>query len=115
METSVKQVGSKSDVEFSADVFKANAKLYAEHKRVVDAIATGIAKPKGGYDNFDDAIVQITKVWESLQVQVTDGAGFTPPVEAGFGSNNGSQIASSLIGDRTSVGAIRKAMADHGK
>lgn len=102
-------------VEYSADQFKANAKAYVEHKRLVDAIAIGIAKSTGGYDNFDDAIAQVRKVWESLRAQVTNGAGYTPPPADGFGSNNASQIAESLTGDRTSVGDIRKAMTKAGK
>lgn len=102
-------------VEFGADVFKANAKLYVEHKRVIDAIATGVAKSNSGYDSFDDAIAQVSKVWNALRSQVSGGAGYTPPPADGFGSNNASQIASSLTGDRTSVGDIRKAFANHGK
>ena len=102
-------------VEFSADRFKANAKLYVEHKRVIDAIATGIAKSKGGYENFDDAIAQVRKVWDALQSQKLEGTGYTPKPDDGFGSNNASQIASSLMGDRTSIGDIRKAFALMGK
>lgn len=101
--------------EFGAENLKANAALYVAHKRALDAIATGIAKPKGGYDNFEDFIVQIRKVWETLRNQVDNGAKFTPPVDMGFGSNNASQIAGSLTGDRTSVGDIRKAFATLGK
>lgn len=104
-----------TSVEFGADKFRANAKLYTEHRRVIDAIATGVAKAKGGYDSFDDAIATIAKIWKTLRLQVEKGAEYTPPVEMGFGSNNASQIASALTGDRTSVGEIRKAYADLGK
>ena len=104
-----------TSVEFGADRFKANASLYAENKRAVDAIATGIAKAKGGYDSFDDAIATITQAWEALRNQVVKGVEYTPPVNMGFGSNNAGQIAGALTGDRTSVGDIRKAFSTLGK
>ncbi len=111
----VEKTSEKTKTEFGAEQLQANAALYVMHKRALDAIATGIAKPNGGYDNFDDFVAQIRKVWDILRNQVENGAKFTPPVEMGFGSNNASQIASSLTGDRTSVGDIRKAFATLGK
>ena len=108
-------VADATSVDFSATEFRRNAKAYAEHKRVVDAIATGIAKANGGYDNFDDAIAQIRSVWDSLRDQVTRGGGYTPDAAQGFGSNNAAQIASALTGDKTSVTEIRKAFATLGK
>lgn len=103
------------DAAFGSDKFKANAQAYVANKRAIDAIATGIAKSSGGYDNFDDAIVQIKKAWDALRDMSVKGAEYTPPVDAGFGSNNAAQIGSSLTGDRTSVGDIRKAFANFGK
>lgn len=100
---------------FGAAEFRAAAKLYAEHKRVVDAIATGIAKTKGGYDNFDDAIAQLTEVWEALSDMKVHGGLYTPDRSQGFGPYNASQIASTLTGDRASVADIRKAFANMGK
>jgi len=99
----------------TAQEFVQNAKAYSEHKRVIDAIATGIAKAKGGYDNFDDAIAQLTKVWDKLQDQKERGGMYTPDASMGFGSSNASQIASALTGDRASVGDIRKAFNLLGK
>lgn len=108
-------VAEPTSVDFGIDTFRSNAKLYAEHKRVIDAIATGISKANGGFDNFDDAIATVSKVWAALREQVVDGAGFTPPVELGFGSNNASQVAAALTGDKSSVTEIRKAFAGLGK
>lgn len=104
-----------TSVEFGAELFKANAALYVRHKRVIDAIATGVSKANGGYESFDDAIAQVSQAWEALRSQVTDGAGYTPDASQGFGSNNASQIASALTGDKTSVTEIRKAFANLGK
>ena len=108
-------VAEATSVDVWARKFKGNAVSYAAHKRVIDAIASGVAKANGGYDNFDDAIAQVKDVWDALREQVADGGGYTPPVEMGFGSNNGSQIASALTGDKTSVTEIRKAFANLGK
>ena len=100
-------------VAFGADTFKRNAKLYVKHKRVVDAIATGVSKKQ--YDSFDDAIAAIRLVWDALEDQLTNGGAYTPPVELEFGSDNASQIAGALLGRKVSVASVRKAFASHGK
>ena len=109
------QVVDRTSTEFSLEQFQANARSYAAHKGVIDAIAKQIARPKGGYDNFDDAIAQVSAVWRALRDQAVDGAGFTPPVELGFGSNNAAQVAGALTGDKVSVAEIRKSFAALGK
>jgi len=108
-------VGTPVETEFGAEMFKRNAALYAQNRRVIDAIATGIAKPTGGYDSFDDALATITAVWKTLREQAAKGAEYTPPISMGFGSSNAAQVGSALTGDRTSVGEIRKAYALLGK
>lgn len=108
-------IAESTSVEFGEERFKVNAKLYAQHKRVIDAIASGISKPKDGYDSFDDAIAQVSAVWSALRDQVAEGGHYTPPVSQGFGSSNAAQVASALTGDRASVTEIRKSFAQLGK
>lgn len=114
MSTSV-DVEKRASTDFGVDTFKRNAALYSQHRRLIDAIATGIAKVKGGYDSFDDAIATVKTVWESLREQSAKGAEYTPPIAMGFGSNNAAQIADAVTGERTSVGEVRKALAALGK
>ena len=94
-------------VEFGPEQFIGNARLYAEHKRIVDAVSR--------YDNLDDAVAALTDTWDALEKQSKIGGGYTPPVEAGFGSDNAGQIASALIGQRSLVSSTRKAFATVGK
>ncbi len=94
-------------VEFGPEQFIQNARVYSKHKRIVDAASR--------YDNLDDAVAALTDAWTVLETQAEIGGQYTPPVEAGFGSDNGGQIASALIGRRSLVSATRKAFADIGK
>jgi len=94
-------------VEFRAEHFIGNARLYVEHKRLVDAASK--------YDNVDDATNALMDVWAALDNQSKIGGGYTPPVEAGFGSDNGSQIAATILGRKSSVNETRKAFAALGK
>lgn len=101
--------GSESvqTVMFGADVLIANAKLYAANKRIVDAASQ--------YDNLDDAVASLRSVWAALETQVRDGGVYTPSTELGFGSDNSSQIASAILGRKTSVTEVRKAFSKLGK
>lgn len=94
-------------VEFGSGNLIANAKLYRAHKRLVDAAS--------GYDSLDDAIASLTAVWEVMEAQIADGAGYTPDKGLGFGSDNAAVIAESILGRRNSVGETRKAFAGLGK
>lgn len=98
---------TETSVEFGAKSLKANAALYHQNKRIVDAAS--------GYDSLDDAIAGLTEAREALEVQAEDGGGFTPPVEMGFGSDNAAVIAESLLGRRNTVGSTRKAFNVLGK
>jgi hypothetical protein len=98
---------SGTSTEFGQSQFLANARLYRSHKALVNAASK--------YDNVEDAIAMLTAVWEALQGQVDNGAGYTPDRELGFGSDNGQVIAESITGIRTTVTATRKAFADLGK
>jgi hypothetical protein len=94
-------------VEFGAACLVANAKAYRADKRLVDAAAK--------YDSLDDAIAALKSTFAVLEAQIVDGGGFTPDRSLGFGSDNCSQIAESILGRRTSLGATRKSFADMGK
>jgi hypothetical protein len=91
---------------FGADNLVANAKVYKSHKAIVDAASR--------YDNVDDAIAGLESAWTLLQDQIENGAGFTPDVKLGFGSDNARVIAETLTGVRNSVGSTRKAFKELG-
>jgi len=97
-----------TSTEFGSAELRVNAALYAENKRLVDAAATK-------YQSLDDAIAALSTVWEALENQARIGGSYTPPVELGFGSDNASQIASAILGRKTSVTETRKAFATLGK
>lgn len=103
------KTSGKTSTEFGAPEFKAMAQKYAEHKPLVDALARGISKAKGGYENLDDAIAQIREAWTMFESVVEKGERYTPPLKEGFGQNNAPTIVRSLIGETTTVGELRKA------
>ena len=108
MSTSTVTEGATStSQEFGADKLKANAALYRQNKRIVDACS--------GFDSKEDAIAGLNAAWEALEAQVEDGAGYTPERELGFGSDNAAVIAESLMGLRNTVGTTRKEFAALGK
>jgi len=100
---------SKSDksVEFGADQLKANAAVYHANKRIMDAASS--------YDSLDDAIAGLEQTWNIYEDQVEKGGRFTPDRSLGFGSDNASVIAESVLGRRNTVGATRKALNKLGK
>lgn len=93
-------------IEFGAAEFLVVAKKYKDAKRIQDAASV--------YDSLDDAIAALTEVWEALENQAENGTGYTPDRAMGFGSNSAAVIAESLLGQRPTVGAIRKAFAGLG-
>ncbi len=95
------------ETEFGLSNLKANAAVYHKAKRIVDAAS--------GYDTVDDAIAALTEAWKVIESQVELGGGFTPPAEAGFGSDNAAVIGESILGRRNTVGATRKAFNNMGK
>ncbi len=99
--------GTSTTVEFDLKALKANAVKYHGAKRIVDAASS--------FDSLDDAIASLTEVWEAMVLQVEQGGGFTPPSDAGFGSDNAAVIAESILGRRNTVGATRKAFNVMGK
>jgi len=100
-------VGRETSEKFGERDFLANAVLYNEHKRLVDAMSR--------YDSLDEAIAALTKVHAGLTDQSENGAGYTPDSALGFGSENASIIADTILGNRATTGAIRKAFATLGK
>lgn len=98
---------SEVATEFGLKSLKANAAVYHGAKRIIDAAS--------GYDSVDDAVAALTEAWDILERQVEDGGGFTPPSDAGFGSDNAAVIAESILGRRNTVGATRKAFNNMGK
>lgn len=95
------------ETEFDLKALKANAAVYHGAKRIVDAAS--------GFDSLDDAVATLTNAWNVMESQIEHGGGFTPPSDAGFGSDNGAVIAESILGRRNTVGATRKAFNTMGK
>jgi hypothetical protein len=94
-------------VEFGAENLLANARVYRANKRIVDAAS--------GYDSVDDAIAGLKEAWAVLESQVEDGTRYTPDAKLGFGSDNATVIAESLLGRRNTVGSTRKSFNALGK
>lgn len=101
--------GTSSAVEtdFGAKELKANAAVYHDAKRIVDAASS--------FDSLDDAVAALTTAWNVMESQIENGAGYTPDREMGFGSDNATVIAESILGRRNTVGATRKAFSNMGK
>ena len=95
------------ETEFCLKSLKANAAVYHDAKRIVDAAS--------GFDSLDDAVAALTGAWGVMESQIELGGGFTPPSDAGFGSDNAAVIAESILGRRNTVGATRKAFNNMGK
>ena len=86
---------------FTSEEFLANAKVYRDAKRIVDAASS--------FESVDDAIAALKTAWGAMEAQIENGGGFTPPTELGFGSDNAAVIGESILGRRNTVGATRKA------
>jgi hypothetical protein len=97
----------ETTVKFGAAELKANAALYREHGKMVDAASR--------YDSIDDAIAGLKSAWEVLETQIENGAGYTPDKTLNFGSDDAKVIAESLLGRRNSVGATRQSFKTLGK
>lgn len=93
--------------EFGLNDLKANAAVYHGAKRLIDAASE--------YNTVDDALAALKNAWGVMESQIESGGGFTPPTDAGFGSDNARVIAESILGRRNTVGATRKAFNNMGK
>ncbi len=105
--TAVKNDAQGTSEKFGQPEFLANAVIYRKHKRIVDACSA--------YDNVEDAIAGLTAAWKVLESQVEEGGQYTPDRDLGFGSDNATVIADTLLGNRSTTGATRKAFKDLGK
>lgn len=94
-------------IKFGADRLLANAKAYYAERQIVNAASK--------YDSVDDAIAALKSAWGELEKQSRDGAGYTPDVALGFGSDNAAVIADKILGRGTTVSATRKAFGAMGK
>ena len=97
----------ESMTEFGAENLKANAAVYKDAKAIVDAASK--------FDSLADAQAALEHAWGVFESQIENGAEFTPKRELGFGSDNASVIAETILGRRNSVGATRKALRELGK
>ncbi|NIP23018.1 MAG: hypothetical protein GWN55_06890 [Phycisphaerae bacterium] len=93
---------------FTAEQFVDNATLYnqsAKLRRAFDAVMAC------GCDNIEDTVAHIEQVRDALRVQSENGAGYTPDKALGFGSENASGIADTLLCRRKGAGTIRTLFA----
>ena len=98
-----------TSTDFGANELKANAAVYASHKKIMDGAS--------GHDSLDDAIAALTRVWTVMESQVVEGtkSRYTPPRDLGFGSDSAAVIAESILGRRNGIGATRSAFKNLGK
>lgn len=89
---------------FTSQDFMANAIKHEDHKRLVAAAAV--------YDSRHAAIAAINEVWDAMEAQIANGAGYTPGAEFGCAGLNAAQIAATVIGQSASVSKVRKALSD---
>ncbi len=97
---------------FTAETFVENAAAYnqsAKLRRAFDAVMAC------GCENVNDTVAHVERIKALLEEQSALGSGYTPDKSAGFGSENGSSIADSLLCRRAGMGAIRAAFAKVGK
>lgn len=102
---------SATTVTFGQTEFKAVGDLYgskASVKRLVDAL-------NGCGDNVEDDLSVALECRTALEDMAENGAGYTPDVSLGFGSDNSATIGSKILGRSTTAGATRKAFAKIGK
>ncbi len=105
--TSATGTSAESKTEFGADNLKANAAVYKDAKAIVDAASK--------YDSKDDAVAALDHAWAVMESQAAEGGRYTPDRSLGFGSDNATVIAESILGRRNTVGATRKAFRELGK
>jgi len=102
--TTVSQPKSESVV--NEDVFCTLAKDYRTSRKLVDALAQS--------ENPDNAIKVALQVIGRLKSMVSCGDGYTPATRHGFGSDNASAIALTILGQRASTATIRSKFAKIG-
>lgn len=100
-------IAQGTSVDFGVEQFVDNAKIYRMAKKIVDAASS--------YECVDDAIVALRETWTVLEEQSEKGMEYTPHRSLGFGSDNASVIADSIMGRRRTVGAIRQSFSKLGK
>lgn len=96
----------KSDVVVNEDVFCTLAKDYRTSRKLVDALASS--------ENPDNSIKVALQVIGRLKSMVANGDGYTPATRHGFGSDNASAIALTILGQRASTSTIRSKFAKIG-
>lgn len=98
---------SERGTEFGVAQFMAVAQFYGTNRKAVDVLAE--------YPSLEAAIDAVRQGWNIVQDMVKDGAGFTPPAQLGFGSDNAQAIGLTLLGKRTSPSKIRSLLSKAGK
>ncbi len=92
-------VAVESGVAITSEVFLDTLSGYSRVSRLVDAII--------GSDNPTADIESAFGVIDALHAMETNGKGYTPAENLGFGSENAGTIAAALLGKRTSTSKIR--------
>lgn len=82
--------------------------------RVFDSVAASCDDCREERD-LGNVIGQVNSLISQLDHLVQNGEGYTPPKNAGFGSDNAATIASKLLGIGQSAGDTRKSAKKWGK
>jgi len=93
----------------NSDTFSDLARRYSQRGRLVGALLA--MKPSARESCLSDAL----QVIADLEVMSVHGTGYTPPTDAGFGSDNAAVIAQAILGVRKSKGQIAGLFARLGK
>lgn len=101
---------------FGEAEFLANARLYAIHKPMIDALSRVKAKDgESRADAIQRTVTEALGAWESLEKQSANGAGFTPANGLGFGNSNAAMIADQILGKAASTAQTRTLLKNAGK
>lgn len=96
----------KSESVVNEDMFCTLAGDYRKSRKLVDALAQS--------ENPDNAVKVALQVIGRLKSMVANGDGYTPATRHGFGSDNASAIALTILGQRASTATIRAKFAKIG-
>lgn len=97
---------------FGASTFKATARDYRAHRPMVDVLVK-LGYGKEGF-NPDNIVQEALDVIKTLEIMADNGSAYTPDNGQGFGSENGSNIADSILGRRRSASSLKSAFSKVG-
>lgn len=102
--------GTFTDAEFDTVAKRYGADVQGtKFKRLFDAVAAL------GVDDREDHLARVDELISLARSMRDHGAGYTPPADKGFGSDNAAIVAEKILGEAQTVGSTRTALASYGK